>query len=89
MALSIKDEYADSLAREVAATHGLTLTGAVTLALERQVAQDKKKKEAEVARKIAAIQRIQQRVRKAYGNKPIPSSTALMESLYDESGLPK
>ncbi|HEY3799835.1 MAG TPA: type II toxin-antitoxin system VapB family antitoxin [Caulobacteraceae bacterium] len=43
MALSIKTEEADRLAREVARTHGVTLTEAVTLALREQCARDRER----------------------------------------------
>jgi antitoxin VapB len=89
MALSIKSEYADGLAREIAAITGESITRAVTTALEEKLAQVQKRKDTEVARKLALIKRIQQRVKKAHGNKPMPSSKALFDALYDERGLPK
>ncbi len=89
MALSIKDERADALAREIASITHQSLTKVVTTALEARLGEVKKNKEAEVARKRALIDRIQRRVKKAYGNSPIPSSKELMDALYDERGLPK
>lgn len=89
MALSIKDDYADSLAREVAALTGESLTRAVTIALEEKLARAKKQRERDVVRKLEIIERIQKRVKKAHGRKPMPTSKQLLDALYDERGLPK
>ena len=89
MALSIKDERADALAREISHITGESITRTVTRALEEKLAFVKKRSEADIARRIAAIRKIQEEVRASFKGQPIPSSKELMDDLYDEYGLPK
>lgn len=91
MALSIKDDYADALAREISQITGESITTAVTKALEKQLDYVKKKtrSKAERAAILAEVARIQTSVKARYKGKRIPSSKELCDSLYDEYGLPK
>ena len=89
MALSIKDDHADALAREIASITGESITRTVTRALEEKLAYVKKRSEAEKNAIRAEVRRIQERVKAAYGNQPIPSSKEMMDALYDDDGLPK
>jgi antitoxin VapB len=84
MPLYIRSEEADSLARELAARTGLTITEAVTAALRDKLSQTpplpRTKEE-----KLAFIRQIQAESAKH----PILDPRHPNEILYDEDGLPK
>ena len=56
MALSIKSEDADRLARELAAATGETLTDAVTKALRERLARQQQRSAEEVKRRVRRLQ---------------------------------
>jgi antitoxin VapB len=83
MALNIKDDDADNLARAVADLHGYTLTQAVKEALQEKLDRDRRKigraerlaKLQEIARRCAAL--------------PVIDDRSEDEILgYDENGIP-
>lgn len=81
MALSIKSDKADRLARELAATTGESLTEAVTLAIELRLARERRAK-----RDVAGRLR---RVREDLRHVPVVDGRSDDEVLgYDEHGLP-
>ena len=83
MALSIKSDEADRLARELAATTGESLTDAVTEALRERL-------ERERARRTVDLQRQLRRLAEDVGRLPvIDDRTADAILGYDEQGLPR
>ena len=83
MALSIKSDEADRLARELAATTGESLTDAVTEALRERL-------ERERARRTVDLQRQLRRLAEDVGRLPvIDDRTADAILRYDEQGLPR
>ena len=91
MALSIKDEYADGLAREISSLTGESITSVVTTALEARLGYVKKKKRSQAERDaiLAEVNQIQMQVRARYKGNRKPSGKELSAGLYDEYGLPK
>ena len=85
MALSIKDEETDRLARELAAESGLKITEAVKLALRSQLETERAK------RSLTALpQKLLNIGRRCAENLPKSArSDDHAELLYDELGLPK
>jgi len=70
MALSIKTDEADRLARDLARLTGETMTEAVTVALRERLARERVRRqtESDLPKRIAAFSR---RVRKHYDTRPI------------------
>jgi antitoxin VapB len=70
MALSIKTEEADRLARALVAITGETMTEAVTIALRERLARERERREmaAELPGRIAAFS---ERIREAYDMRPV------------------
>ncbi len=70
MALSIKTEEADRLARALAALTGETMTKAVTVALRERLARERARHDAAVdlPARVAAFS---QRIRDAYDTRPV------------------
>ena len=85
MALNIKSRETERLAREVATLTGESITEAVRKGLELRLAQATAERQAKVARKLAAIREIQDRVREKLNGEtwePIPKS--FYDELWDE-----
>lgn len=85
MALNIKDERADKLARRLADLTGETITSAVATALQERVARLEKRRSDE--RLLADVRAIAARFRR-HVDQPV-SAVDHGELLYDEAGLPK
>ena len=89
MSLNIKDPAVHEMARQVAANHGISMTGAVREALREKLERDKatlnaaprKKKVSELLMEFAEEYREQM--------KNVPHSWEINDLLYDEYGLPK
>jgi antitoxin VapB len=83
MALNIKDETADRLARELAAVTGESITTAVTVAVRERL--ERLEGESPAERKRREIRQIQQEVARL----PVLDDRPADEILgYDENGLP-
>jgi len=81
MALNIKSAETERLAREVAALTGETITEAVRKALEMRLEQAREEREKEIARKMADMKAVLDRIRADIGGRklePIP------KEFYDE-----
>jgi len=87
MALHIRQEQTEKLARELAKRTGETLTGAVHTALEERLSRvaqaGRAGKEAKVSQLMAIAERAQGL--QAEGK----SARELIDELYDEDGLPR
>ena len=70
MALSIKTEGVDHLARMLAALTGETMTEAVTVALRERLARERARREA-AADLPARIAEFSRRIRDAYDTRPV------------------
>jgi antitoxin VapB len=82
MALSIKDEAADRLARELAAATGETLTDAVTVALRERLDRERSRSRVGIARRL-------RRLADEVAELEIVDERAADEILgYDDVGLP-
>ena len=82
MALSIKSDEADRLARELAAETGESLTDAVTVAIRERLARTRKRRRGVAARLMAIAERNRDR--------PRLDDRSEDEILgYDEHGLPR
>jgi len=82
MALNIKNDEAQRLARELADLTGLSLTAAVTLALREQIERVRASRET-VERRAARIIELGSQIAAALESHPMS-----VEDLYDERGLP-
>lgn len=71
MALSIKTEDADRLARQLAAMTGETMTEAVTKALEERLERLKRRRTARAGDRAAAILKTAEALRKEYKLHPV------------------
>lgn len=86
MALSIRDPETDRLARELAALTGESMTRAIRTALEERLARARRRRQAEIERKRAAIDAIVERFSKL----PVLDDRSPDEIIgYDEHGLPR
>ena len=86
MALSIRDPHTDRLARELAALTGESMTEAIRTALAERLARTRSAREDELARLIADVRAIQERVARL----PVLDDRPDDEILgYDEDGLPR
>lgn len=82
MAISIKDEETDRLARALAAATGETLTEAIRRALHDRLERETRRSRGRIA---AEIRRIQERLARL----PVQDGRSADEILgYDEQGLP-
>jgi antitoxin VapB len=70
MALSIKTEEADRLARALVAITGETMTEAVTIALRERLARERTRREA-TADLPARIAAFSERIRNTYDTRPV------------------
>jgi len=85
MALSIRDPETDRLARELAALTGESMTKAIRIALEERLARARRRREAEIERKRAAIDAIAEHC----SSLPVLDDRSPEEIIgYDEHGLP-
>jgi antitoxin VapB len=85
MALSIKDEETDQLARELARRNGETVTTAVKIALKERL--ERQGKAAKRESRMEWLDRLTQRTAPLL--KDLPSSDKIGDLLYDkETGLP-
>lgn len=84
MALYIRSEEADQLARELAARTGLNITDAVTFALRAELARTPPKPQTP-EEKLAFIRKLQAESRA----RPVLDPRNPDELLYDADGLPK
>lgn len=87
MSLNIKNETTHELVRRLAALTGQSQTGAVEDAVRRRLAELDGAREAEVARKLAAIEAIVARFQALPQNDI--SYAEIMDEMYDEDGLPR
>ena len=85
MALNIKDERTDKLARQLSDLTGETITTAVATALEERVARLERRRSRE--RLLADVRAISARFRQRLGEPMTSVDHAAL--LYDEAGLPK
>ena len=83
MALSIKSEEADRLARDLAATTGESLTDAVTVALRERLERERSRRAVDV---IHRLQRLSDEVRSLPVLDERPADVLVG---YDEDGLPR
>ncbi len=83
MALSIKSEEADRLARELAATTGETLTTAIVVALKERLQRERGAGEGGLARRLS-------RLADDVAGLPVLDARPISELVeYDERGLPR
>jgi antitoxin VapB len=84
VAISIKDEATDRLARELAAATGESLTEAIRRALEERLARERRRSHAYPL--VERVRRVQERLRQY----PVVDARPADELLgYDEHGLPR
>jgi antitoxin VapB len=84
MALSIRKQSVETKARQVAARHGLTMTGAIERALDNEIAREDDDDEAEFQKTLAELKEIS----RAYLAHP-PSGLTEQDIMgWDENGLP-
>lgn len=87
MSLNIKNETTHELVRQLAALTGQSQTSAVEDAVRRRIAELEQGREAEIARKRAAVEAAVARFQEL----PVigPSYEEIMDEMYDEQGLPR
>jgi antitoxin VapB len=85
MALSIKNERAEELVRTLAQREGISMTGAIVLAVDNELKRQAAATEAEKKRRRAAIRAIQERIAKQTIDWSLTDDEILG---YDENGLP-
>ena len=85
MAIYVKDPATEAAVRGYAACLGLSVTAAIRKAVEDAQARDDASREAEIARKLAAVRRIQARVAKL---PELMTAEEVDAFMYDENGLP-
>ncbi len=86
--LNIKRPETYGLTKAVAQRTGVSLTEAVTEALKEKLSRLDEARAEDRDRRIAAMQRIAQEFRDAWGE-PLPTREELDAAMYDEHGLPK
>ena len=84
MALSIRKQSVETKARQVAARHGLTMTGAIERALDNEIARDEVRREAEFQEALAIV-REAQLAYAAAGDNGLTEQDIMG---WDENGLP-
>ena len=84
MALSIKDPETEAIAREVAQRKHLSITQAVKVSLEKELAGMERAEQERYEKRVAAIQKLRNEVKTWTVADPRPHG----EILYDEDGLP-
>jgi antitoxin VapB len=89
MALNIKNSAVERKARELARRRKVSITEAIDQALDEQLKRERHgANDGDTARRLAAIQQIQERVRmsKSLDRRPWQE---IADDLFDEHGLPK
>lgn len=90
MALHIRQEQTEKLARELAKRTGETLTSAVHKALEERLNRLRQHDTEEEERLMAQLSEISARSAAAFRKAGITkTSRELLDELYDENGLPR
>ena len=84
VAISIRKQSVETKARHVAMRRGLSMTGAIELALDNEIARDKQAKEADFQRALADLREIS----RSYMSKPSSGLTEQEIMGWDEGGLP-
>lgn len=84
MAFSVRAADVEADARKVAVQHGTTITGALRMALKKQLAASANEKEAEFQRMMAEIKAISE----AYLSRPSSGLTEQDVMGWDDDGLP-
>ena len=84
MSLNVKNEETHQLTRELAQLTGETMTGAITVALRKEL--DRERRERSVEARIQKLRAIRKRCRSLL--KDGPSAVEHGDFLYDENGLP-
>lgn len=85
MALSIRHDETEELVRSYAHQKGITMTAAINAAMKQAIANDRSLRDAEVARRMAAMMDSQ----REFAKLPIIDDRTPDEILgYDEYGLP-
>jgi antitoxin VapB len=83
MGINIKSEEVVALARDIAAKTGRGLTQTIHDALKAEALRVQKAREAEVQRKLKAIRKIQEEVRKRPDYDPTPIPKEVYDDLYE------
>lgn len=84
--LNIKDSETIRLARELADATGQPVTKAIKAALEQELARRETEIQAKIARINAIVAEFQRKMPEEWRGK---TSKEIMDSIYDEHGLPK
>ena len=84
--LNIKDERTVQLARQLAQKLGRSVTDIVREALEEKASAREREVEAKIARLNAIVDEFQRNVPEEWRGK---TSKEVMDSIYDEYGMPK
>jgi antitoxin VapB len=89
MSLNIKDPIVHAMARQVAATHGISMTGAVREALREKIEKDQAALDSAPRKKTLSelVEEFREKYREEL--KDVPHSWEINDLLYDEYGLPK
>jgi len=82
MALNIKDDETDGLARQLAELRGTSITEAVKSALKKDLADERRRQGKASLSELKAIAR-------RFSSRPVLDPTPPDEMLYDEYGIPK
>ncbi len=89
MSLNIKDPEVHEMARKVAATHGISMTGAVKEALREKIEKDQAALDSAPRKKNLSELVLEFREKYREELKDVPHSWEINDLLYDEYGLPK
>jgi antitoxin VapB len=89
MALHIRQEQTEKLARELAKRTGETLTGAVHKALEERLDRMRRHDSEDEKRLLAEMRKSSDRAAAAFrASGETKTSAEMLDELYDENGLP-
>lgn len=89
MSLNIKNEKVHDLVRQLAELTGQSQTSAVEDAVRRRLKEMTGEREAEIARRRAAIDEAVERFQAAAGDFTWADYEVAIEEIYDERGLPR
>lgn len=87
MSLNIKNERVHDLVRQLAAQTGQSMTSAIEDAVRRRLEEVNGTREAEIARRRAAIDRVVASARLI--PRTAKSTAEIMDEMYDDRGLPR
>jgi hypothetical protein len=89
VSLNIKDPEVHAMGRQVAATHGISMTGAVREALREEIEKDQTALSSAPRKKALSelVEEFTEKHREALKN--VPHSWEINDLLYDEYGAPK